>query len=108
MLRLIARLIPNDVAVGSAARGKISFGDQTIRHRVEKKNPVGPLARKRRVVPAFLHQTMDQSERQRAVGARARLQEHVCLGADADAARIDDDSFHCSRARLDDVVGEDQ
>src|SRR5581483_2679549 len=45
---------------------------------------------------------------QRAVSAWARLQKDVGLSADADAARIDDNGFHAARARLDDIVREDQ
>ena len=51
---------------------------------------------------------MNQRQRQGAVGAGANLQQYVGVGADADAARIDDHGFHAALAGCDDIVGEDQ
>ena len=75
---------------------------------VQQEHTIGPAALEVDVVPALVDQTVNQRQRQGAVGAGAHLQEHVGTGADADAARINHHGFHAAPARLDDIMGEDQ
>ena len=56
----------------------------------------------------FFDRHIDHRQRQRAVGARPHLQQHVGLRRDADPARIDRDDLHAAFPRRDDIMREDQ
>ncbi len=88
--------------------GHVGGQEQLARIAAHEQRRVRPLAHERLVVAAFRDQEVDEAERQRAVGARPHLQEHVGAGGGADAARIDDHQLGAARLRGDHVLSETQ
>src|SRR5262249_21960006 len=89
--RCAAALVPGDKALRVARQ---LFGSQQCAAVVtHQERPVGPVADKLGVKPAFGHHDAGQRHRQRGIGAGSHRQTAIRLDGEANAARVDDDQL---------------
>ena len=99
-LRTFGRRVPDHEPIRSAAGDEIALAQQPRLRAVHEKRGVGQVAHEVAVVPAFGQHHAGDSERERAVGARADPQPQVRLVRGAGPARIDHDQLRAPGARI--------